>query len=78
MDIITQIRTALDARGMTQRELARAIGHKSDSAVSRLLKGQHEPGDELLQAIATALDTAITIPAKPEVTIHPQRNLDNC
>lgn len=74
MDIISQIRQALDAQGMTQRDLARAIGHKSDSAISRLLKGLHEPGEALLQDVATALDTTLTIPARAEVEIQPRKN----
>lgn len=73
-DVITQIGRAMAARRVTQAELARRIGHASHAAVSRLLSRQHEPGIELLTAIATALGTELVVPAREAVRIQPDHS----
>lgn len=73
MDVIQQIERAMEARGVTRAELARRIGHKHPSAVTRLLNRQHEPGAALLEDIATALETELVIPAVAEVRIRPRQ-----
>lgn len=63
------IRKAREAKGLTQRELADAIGHKSDphtkgdnvasSYISRLESGDHQPRLDTLAKIAKALGTTV-------------------
>ncbi len=71
MDIISQIERAMVARNISRAELARRIGHGHSSAITRLLQRQHEPSVELLQRIATALETELVLPATAELRIVP-------
>lgn len=48
------LRTLLDKHGITQRELATAIG-KSDAAVSRLLSGETTASQETIDAVLAFL-----------------------
>lgn len=54
MDIGRQIKSTRQDKGLSQEELARAIG-ATKSAVSRYEAGKREPSYDQLQAIATAL-----------------------
>jgi transcriptional regulator with XRE-family HTH domain len=72
-DVITQIEHHMAAQGMTRAELSRRVKHRYPSAITRLLNRQHEPGAELLQAIATALGQELVIPARPAVVLKPAR-----
>lgn len=74
-DIITQIRRAMDAKGMGPVALSDAIGHRSHTGISRLLAGKHAPGEELLQDIATALEVELVVPPTPELHIRPRASV---
>jgi transcriptional regulator with XRE-family HTH domain len=69
--ILTQIERAMVARRVTPVELARRLGHRHVSAVSRLLSGRHEPDDTTLQRLADALETELVRPAVPAKRFEP-------
>lgn len=58
MDIGKQIKAVRQNRGLSQEELARAIG-ATKSAVSRYEAGKREPSLDQLQAIASALGVSV-------------------
>jgi transcriptional regulator with XRE-family HTH domain len=58
MDLGTRISAWLKVRGMTQKDLAVAVG-VSPAAVTAWVKGEYAPGNGNLEAIATALDVTM-------------------
>lgn len=52
------LRTLLDKHGITQRELALAIG-KSDAAVSRLVSGETAASQETIDAVLAYLTSRL-------------------
>lgn len=72
VDVITQIEAALRASGVTQLELSRRLGHRTGTAVSRLLSRKHEPGPDMIQACADALGVPLVVPPTPAITYTPR------
>ncbi|MCA9833567.1 MAG: helix-turn-helix domain-containing protein [Thermomicrobiales bacterium] len=58
------VKSARKRSGMTQAELAKAIG-ASQGNIARLESGQHAPSVRVLQNIAIATDSRLTIDLKP-------------
>ena len=54
--IAANIRAARDAKGLTQRELARLAGDVDPLQVSRWERGLHRPSDTNVYELAKALD----------------------
>lgn len=44
-------------KGMTQDELALAVGYKSRSTIAKIESGERDPHQSMIAAIAKALDT---------------------
>lgn len=44
-------------KGMTQDELAHAVGYKSRSTIAKIESGERDPHQSMIAAIAKALDT---------------------
>ena len=57
-DLKTKLTTRLKQLGMTQRDLANEIG-VTEATISRYVKGEREPNDELLAKIAQSLEVTI-------------------
>lgn len=72
MDVVTQIRQAMDAQGIGPVELSRRAGKASHRHVSDILRGLTTPGVETLQELATALQVELVVPAVPEQRIRPR------
>jgi transcriptional regulator with XRE-family HTH domain len=58
MTVARNIRVARDAKGLTQRELARQVNGVDTLAVSRWERGSSMPSPGNLLALAAALDRA--------------------
>ncbi len=66
LDIVEQIVSILDARGMSQRELAKRLG-KSEAEVSRMLSGLHNLTLKTIAKLEAALEEdIITTPQKAQ------------
>lgn len=74
-DVITQIERAMEARGMGPVALANALGYRSHTGISRMLARKHEPGEALLEDVATALGVELVIPPTPERRIKPRETV---
>lgn len=57
-DLKTKLITRLKQLGMTQRDLATEIG-VTEATISRYVKGEREPNDELLAKIAESLEVTV-------------------
>jgi transcriptional regulator with XRE-family HTH domain len=54
--LASNIRSARKASGLTQHELAVALGRGDAMTVSRWERGEHRPSDEYLIALSRVLD----------------------
>lgn len=53
-----RVKEILEEKDMKQKDLAEIVGI-SEVSISRYLKGTHEPGKDILEKIANALDVSI-------------------
>lgn len=54
-EIIYKVRTD---KGMTQDELAHAVGYKSRSSIAKIESGERDASQSMIAALAKALDTS--------------------
>lgn len=57
MNVSKGIKTLLDRRGISQKELAKLI-NKSETSISLIMKNKTQPRKETLEAIANALSVS--------------------
>lgn len=57
--LAANVRDARKAAGLTQHELAIALGRGDAMTVSRWERGEHKPSDESLLALARVLDRPV-------------------